>query len=198
MRIVGGRLKGHSLASPASDATRPTADRVRESIFNILMHGAAAIDLEGARALDLFAGTGALGFEALSRGARFALFVDESAAARGVIRRNADALGLIGQAKIWRRDAARLGPCDLPPFDLVFADPPYAKGLGSKALDALVNGRWLATDAVIILEEARQAEVAVPEGLTQIDTRDYGDTTVRFLRASISPLLPGIFPTISR
>lgn len=184
MRIVGGRFKGHALAAPAGSATRPTADRVREAMFNILGHGMGEFTLAEARVLDLFAGTGALGLEAISRGARFCHFIDEATAARGVIRRNADALGVIGQAKIWRRDAARLGPCaPLPPFDLVFADPPYGKGLGETALAGLVAGGWLAPGAVVVLEEAAKAEVKTPAGLSLMDSREYGDTVVRFYRA---------------
>ena len=184
MRIVGGKFKGHALAAPAGSATRPTSDRVREAMFNILAHSIADFAVDDARVLDLFAGTGALGLEALSRGARFCHFVDEATAARGVIRRNADALGVIGQAKIWRRDAAALGPCaPLPPFDLVFCDPPYNRGLGEKALASLAGGGWLARGAVVVLEEAAKVAVATPEGLNLMDTREYGDTVVRFYRA---------------
>ncbi|HRX36009.1 MAG TPA: 16S rRNA (guanine(966)-N(2))-methyltransferase RsmD [Aestuariivirga sp.] len=183
MRIVGGKFKGHSLAAPAGQATRPTTDRVRESIFNILAHGIDGFDLEGARVLDLFAGTGALGLEAISRGARFCQFVDDSAEARGVIRRNADSLGVIGLVKIWRRDATKLGPCaPQPRFDLVFADPPYGKGLGGKALQALVDGEWLNTGAVVMLEEAVKIDIPEVPSLTLLDRRDYGDTQVRFYR----------------
>ncbi len=184
MRIVGGRFKGHALAAPAGQATRPTSDRVREAMFNILAHGMGDFTVADARVLDLFAGTGALGLEAISRGARFCHFIDEATAARGVIRRNADALGVIGQAKIWRRDAAALGACaPLPPFDLVFCDPPYNRGLGERALAGLGAGGWLSPGAVVVLEEALKAEVATPEGLSLIDARDYGDTVVRFYRA---------------
>ena len=183
MRIVGGRFKGHSIAPPHSSATRPTGDRVRESVFNILAHGIEGLEIEGARVLDLFAGTGAMGLEAISRGARFCQFVDDSAEARGLIRRNADALGVIGLAKIWRRDAAKLGPCaPQPGFDLVFADPPYGKGLGEKALASLVFGEWLNPGAIVVLEESQKAGVAAVEGLTEIDARDYGDTRIRFYR----------------
>lgn len=183
MRIVGGRFKGHGLAAPPGLATRPTTDRVRESIFNILAHGIAGFAIEGARVLDLFAGTGALGLEAISRGARFCQFVDESAQARGIIRRNADALGVIGLVKIWRRDAARLGACaPQPGFDLVFADPPYGRGLGEAALHALAEGGWLNAGAVVVLEETIKAAVAEVPGLTLIDRRDYGDTQIRFYR----------------
>ena len=184
MRIVGGKFKGRSLSGPSSLATRPTSDRVRESVFNILAHGIEDFGIDDVRVLDLFAGTGALGLEALSRGARFCQFVDESAEARGVIRKNADALGVIGLAKIWRRDATDLGPCaPQTPFGLVFADPPYNKGLGEKALRSLVAGSWLAVGAVVVLEESLEATVGDVEGLTLVDTRNYGDTAVRFFRA---------------
>jgi 16S rRNA (guanine966-N2)-methyltransferase len=190
VRIVGGKFKGRSLASPAGHATRPTSDRVREAIFNILAHGIEGLTLDGVRVLDLFSGTGAMGLEAISRGARFAQFVDDSAEARGLIRRNADSLGVIGQVKIWRRDAARLGPCaPQPGFDLVFADPPYGKGLASKALASLVEGGWLTNNAVVVVEEAETAEVVAPEALALLDTRIYGETQVRFYRFLPSPLV---------
>lgn len=183
MRIVGGRFKGHSLASPVGRATRPTSDRVREAIFNILAHGIAEFSIEGARVLDLFAGTGAMGLEAISRGARFCQFVDDAAEARGVIRRNADALGVIGLVKIWRRDATRLGPCaPQPGFDLAFADPPYGKGQAEKALASLVEGGWLNADAIVVVEEEETAEFAAPASLHELDRRSYGETQVRFYR----------------
>jgi 16S rRNA (guanine966-N2)-methyltransferase len=183
MRIVGGKFKGLHLATPADLSTRPTSDRVREAVFNILAHGIEGLELEGARVLDLFAGTGALGFEALSRGGRHCQFVDESAEARGLVRTNADKLGVIGQCKIWRRDAADLGPCaPLPKFDLVFCDPPYGKGLGKKALLSLVNGDWLNAGAIVVLEEGGKAVVPEIAGLTLIDEREYGETMVRFYR----------------
>ena len=183
MRIVGGKFKGHSIAPPHGSATRPTTDRVRESIFNILAHGVEGLEIEGARVLDLFAGTGAMGLEAISRGARFCQFVDDSTEARGLVRKNADSLGVIGLAKIWRRDATDLGPCSPQPgFDLVFADPPYGKGLGEKALRSLVSGRWLNPNAIVVLEESAKAELPPIDGLTLIDARDYGDTKVRFYR----------------
>ena len=191
MRIVGGKFKGHSIASPSGSATRPTSDRVREAIFNILAHGIDGLSIEGARVLDLFAGTGALGLEALSRGARFCQFIDDSAEARGLIRRNADALGVIGLVKIWRRDATRLGPCaPQPGFDLVFADPPYGRGLGGKALAALVEGQWLNPGAVVVLEEAVTAEVKSVPGLALLDSRSYGDTRVLFYRFNAESIHP--------
>jgi 16S rRNA (guanine966-N2)-methyltransferase len=181
LRIVGGKFKGRDIIGPTSLATKPTSDRVRESLFNILAHGIANFELDGARVVDLFAGTGALGLEAVSRGAKFCIFVEDSADARGVIRKNADALGTIGLCKIWRRDATDLGPCaPQSPFDLVFADPPYNKGLGEKALASLVQGQWLRPGAIVVLEEAQSINVAEVTGLTLIDRRDYGDTQVRF------------------
>jgi len=163
---------------------------VREAIFNILAHGIEDFALEGARVLDLFAGTGAMGLEAISRGARFSQFVDDAAEARGLIRRNADSLGVIGQVKIWRRDATRLGPCaPQPGFDLVFADPPYGRGLGSKALTSLVDGGWLNPGAIVVIEEAEGAEITAPDSLTLLSQRDYGETQVRFYRLLPSPLV---------
>lgn len=183
MRIVGGKFKGHSIAPPHGSATRPTTDRVRESVFNILAHGIADFELEGVRVLDLFAGTGAMGLEAVSRGARFCQFVEDSAEARGLIRKNADALGVIGLVKIWRRDATDLGPCSPQPrFDLVFADPPYGKGLGEKALQSLIAGGWLNPGGIVVLEESQKAAIKDIAGLALIDARDYGDTTIRFYR----------------
>jgi 16S rRNA (guanine966-N2)-methyltransferase len=134
--------------------------------------------------MDLFAGTGALGLEAISRGAKFCLFVEDGTEARGLIRRNADGCGVIGQCKIWRRDATDLGPsAPQSPYSLVFADPPYNKGLGEKALIALIEGGWLAPGAIVVLEEADKAVVADQAGLTLIDQRSYGDTQVRIYRA---------------
>lgn len=183
MRIVGGTYKGHHLATPADNSTRPTSDRVREAVFNILEHGIADFEVKDARVLDLFAGTGALGLEAISRGARYCHFIDEATAARGLIRTNADKLGVIGQVKIWRRDASKLGLCaPLPPFNLVFADPPYGKGLGEKALRELVSGGWLTADAIVVLEEVDKAVVPEIHSLTLIDERAYGETKVRFYR----------------
>jgi 16S rRNA (guanine966-N2)-methyltransferase len=183
MRIVAGRFRGASLAAPRGQDIRPTSDRVREAVFNILVHGLDA-EIDQARVLDLFAGTGALGLEAMSRGAAFALFVEESAEARGLIRRNAEALGLMGATKIFRRDATSLGPVGaLAPFTLVFADPPYGKGLGERALGSAAEGGWLAPGALIILEESSAAGFAPPQDFTLLDERIYGDTAIYFLRA---------------
>ena len=179
MRIVGGKFRGRSIAAPDGHDTRPTTDRVREAIFNRLEHGVPGFSMDGSRVLDLFAGTGALGLEALSRGARNVLFIDESDTARGIIRRNADALGVIGQCKLWRRDAANLGDCTaMPPFSLVFLDPPYGKGLAERALVSLLDGNWLAQQAVIVVEEAAKSVIAIPDALTLLDEHKYGDTKV--------------------
>jgi len=182
MRIVGGRLRGRALAAPKSQAIRPTADRLRESLFNILVH-AHGDPLPRARVLDLFAGTGALGLEALSRGAASALFVDDGAAARALIRANVEALGLGGVARIFRRDATRLGPAHpVAPFSLVFLDPPYGQGLAEKALAAARDGGWLAPDALLVVEEAKEAAFKAPDGFGEVERRAYDDTELIFLR----------------
>jgi 16S rRNA (guanine966-N2)-methyltransferase len=183
MRIVGGKFRGRALKSPADDRiTRPTSDRVREAVFNILAHGSAAVDFDGAKVLDLFAGTGALGLEALSRGAQFCLFVEEDADARGTIRDNIEALGLTGITKIFRRDATDLGPAARHgQFDIVFLDPPYGKGLGEKALTVLDREGWLLPGARIVFEERKGARPDVPPAFTILDQRSWGDTEVWFL-----------------
>ena len=183
MRIVGGRLKGRSIASPASRDIRPTADRLRESLFNILIH-AYDDPIGGARVLDLFAGTGALGIEAISRGAKFALFVDNGAEARALMRNNVEALGLGGVTKVYRRDATQLGPAHpVEPFSLVFLDPPYAMGLADQALASLRDGGWLTLGALLIVEEAKAAAFTAPEGFEELERRAYDDTELVFLRA---------------
>ena len=181
MRIVGGSLKGRKLEAPQDDEIRPTSDRVRESVFNMLSHKFEDDVLQGARVLDLFAGTGANGIEALSRGASFALFVDTGTQSRGITRTNIMNLGLQGISKLWRRDATDMGRCaPMAPFDLVFLDPPYGKGLGEKALDSLKQGEWLKPGAVIIFEEERNAALALPSGFEIVDERAYGQTKVVF------------------
>jgi 16S rRNA (guanine966-N2)-methyltransferase len=182
MRIVGGRLRGRALATPTSQAIRPTADRLRESLFNILAH-AYGDPVSGARVLDLFAGTGALGLEAMSRGAAFALFVEEAAEARALIRGNVEALGLGGVTRIFRRDATRLGAAHpVEPFSLVFLDPPYGMGLAQKALASARAGGWLQPDALGVVEEAAGA-FQTPDGFEEIECRAYDDTELTFLRA---------------
>jgi 16S rRNA (guanine966-N2)-methyltransferase len=181
MRIVGGRHRGRVLAAPKDRAIRPTADRLRESLFDILIH-AHNDPVTGARVLDLFAGTGALGLEALSRGAAFALFVDDGAEARALIRENIASLGLGGATKIFRRDATKLGANSLAPFSLAFLDPPYGRGLAGRALVAAYAGGWLAAHALIVVEEAAGATFLTPKGLSEIDRRPYGDTQLVFLR----------------
>ena len=183
MRIVGGTLRGRALTPPKSDSTRPTSDRVREAVFNILAHGAASLDLTGARVIDLFAGTGALGLEAMSRGAAFALFVEEDVSARAVIRENIENFGLTGQTKIFRRDATDLrNSAQHGKFDLAFLDPPYDKGLAVLTLTALTTGDWLTSGATIVLEDRRDAPITLPQPFTQLDLRTWGDTQVVFAR----------------
>ena len=189
MRIVGGSLRGRTLVSPKPGelSIRPTTDRVRESLFNILAHS-ADVALEGARVLDLFAGTGALSFEAVSRGASFALLVDDGMEARGLIRANQEALGMGGATRIFRRDATKLGAISgLEPFDLVFCDPPYGKGLGESALASALAGGWLKPGALAMLEEAASTRIGTLGGFTLIDERAYGDSIVRFFRNKGGP-----------
>jgi len=182
LRVVGGRLKGRTLASPSSRDIRPTADRLRESVFNILVH-AYGNPIEDARVLDLFAGTGALGIEASSRGAKFTLFVDNGAEARALLRNNVEALGLGGTTKVYRRDATDLGPAHpVEPFSMVFLDPPYGKGFAEKALASLRDGGWLTPGALLVVEEAKAAQFVRPEGYEELERRAYDDTEFVFLR----------------
>ena len=180
MRIVGGRLRGRVLLAPSSRAIRPTSERLRESIFDILQHRYPD-QLAGARVVDLFAGSGALAIEALSRGARFALMVDNGVEARALLRANVEAMGLGGVTRIWRADATRLGSAPAAgPFALAFLDPPYDQGLAGPALAALVAGGWLEPGAICVVEDAARADIAAPEGLALADERTYGDTRVLF------------------
>lgn len=184
MRIVGGKFKGREIVAPEGRDTRPTSDRARESIFNVLAHADWSLGVEERRVLDLFAGSGALGLEAMSRGAAFALFVETEAAARGAIRDNIEALGLFGSTRIHRRDATDLGakPAGLgDPFDLVFLDPPYGKTLGERALKCLHEGGWITPDALVMLEVGADEtpEIAAFETL---DERVYGAAKALFLR----------------
>jgi 16S rRNA (guanine966-N2)-methyltransferase len=181
VRIVGGRLRGRLLEAPASRAIRPTSERLRESIFDILVHRHVGV-VEGARVVDLFAGSGALGIEALSRGAKFALFVDNGPEARALLRANVEAFALGGVTRIWRADATLLGKAPAgPPFTLAFLDPPYEKGLAGPALTGLVEGGWLASGAVVVVEESAEAEIGAPTALRMVDERVYGETKVVFL-----------------
>jgi 16S rRNA (guanine966-N2)-methyltransferase len=184
LRIVGGAHRGRALAAPKGSATRPTSDRTREAIFNILTHADWSQGLDGRRVLDLFAGAGALGLEALSRGAAFALFVETDEEARGAIRTNIEALSLFGTTRVHRRDATDLGqkPAGLgDPFDLVFLDPPYGKGLGERALARLAPGGWITPHALVVFECGADEAPAVAS-FTQLDARIYGAAKVLFLK----------------
>ena len=184
MRIVGGRLRGRALVAPKSQNVRPTADRLRESLFNILVH-AYADPVMDARVLDLFAGTGALGLEAMSRGAAFALFVDEGAEARALQRENVTTLGLGVTTRIFRRDATKLGPAHpIEPFSLAFLDPPYGLGLAEQALVSAREGGWLLPGALVVVEEAADAGFKAPQGFEELERRQYDDTEIVFLRAA--------------
>ena len=179
MRIITGKFKGASIAAPPGLTTRPTSDRVRQALFNVLEHGAPALDLDGMRVLDLFAGSGALGLEALSRGARYCVFIEEDAAARGAIRKNVEALGLTGVTKIWRRDATSLGPAGtLAPFDLIFCDPPYAQNFGERAVLSAIEGGWVGLEATAVIEDRAGVAIAWPPPFAEIDRRRYGTTEI--------------------
>lgn len=189
MRVVGGRLKGRPIQAPVGAATRPTSDRVREAMFNILAHGVEGWSIQGRRVLDLFAGSGALGIEAVSRGAALCVFVEDDADARGAIRANVEALGLGGVTKIFRRDATALGPAGKHnDFDLVFLDPPYGQGFAERALASAEAGGWLAAGALVVIEERAGAALQMPSNFIEIDRRSWGDTQVAFTRWVGTPL----------
>ena len=184
MRIVAGSLRGRALKGPSSAAIRPTADRLREAIFNVVVH-AYGDPVTDARILDLFAGTGALGLESLSRGASFALFVEQSAEARALIRENVEALGLTGTTRIFRRDATKLGDAKpIEPFSLVFCDPPYGRGLAGQALASARDGGWLAPSALVVVEESVDAAFVAPEGFEQLERRSYDDTEIVMIKSA--------------
>jgi 16S rRNA (guanine966-N2)-methyltransferase len=185
LRIVSGEFRGRSIVAPGGEGTRPTSDRARQAIFNILEHAPWSPGLRDQRVIDLFAGSGALGFEALSRGAAFCLFVETDEAARGAIRENVDAFGLFGRTRVHRRSATDLGArpgADGPPFGLAFLDPPYARGLGEQALERLIDGGWLAADAVVVFERGGTEPPFDAPGYEVLDARDYGAARVHFLR----------------
>lgn len=185
MRIVAGHLRGRALVAPEDGGTRPTSDRVREAVFNVLAHGIEGFTIDGARVLDLFAGTGALGIEALSRGAKSCLFVEDDPQARGLIRQNVEAFGLTGITRIWRRDATSLGPANTRDrFNLALLDPPYGQGLGERALMAARDGGWLDDGAIVVLEERADCVIDWPVGFVVLDARQWGGTQVHFARFS--------------
>ena len=188
MRIVAGRLKGRNIIAPLGQGTRPTSDRARQAVFNVLEHAVWAEPIQGARVIDLFAGSGALGFEAISRGADFCLFVETDEDARGAIRDNIEAFGLFGATRVHRRSATDLGgrPGSAGEgFDLAFLDPPYGKGLAEPALAGLLSGDWLASGAIVMLERGSdEPEIETP-GYRRLDVRDYGAARVLFLTASV-------------
>jgi 16S rRNA (guanine966-N2)-methyltransferase len=191
MRVVGGRLRGRMLAAPKTQHIRPTADRLREALFNILIH-AYGDPVGQARVLDLFAGTGALGIEALSRGATFALFVDDGAEARALLRENVASLGLGGTSRVFRRDATRLGPAHpVAPFSLAFLDPPYGQDLATSALTSARAGGWLVPEAIVVVEEAAKSAFTAPHGFTELERRRYDDTELIFLRTAYSGIVSG-------
>lgn len=185
-RVIAGAAGGRRLTTPPGEGTRPTSDRTREGLFSTLQ--SLRGNLHGARVLDLFAGTGALGIEAVSRGAAFTLFVDNGAEARALLRNNVEALGLGGVTKVYRRDATNLGPAyPVEPFSLVFLDPPYGRGLADKAVASLRDGKWLMPEALVVVEESKAAAFAAPDGFEELERRAYDETEFVFLRATAQP-----------
>jgi 16S rRNA (guanine966-N2)-methyltransferase len=186
VRIVAGDLKGRAIVAPEGQGTRPTSDRARQAVFNVLEHAAWSESLQGARVIDLYAGSGALGFEALSRGAAFCLFVETDDGARGAIRENMDAYGLFGRCRVHRRSATDLGvrPGSAgEAFDIAFLDPPYGKGLGEQTLSRLIEGGWLKPGAIVVFERgADEPDIDTP-GYERLDAREYGAARVLFLKA---------------
>lgn len=184
MRIVGGAFRGRGIVAPKGPSTRPTADGAREALFNVLSHR-EDFSFEGARVIDLYAGSGALGLEAMSRGAAFCLFVETDAAARAAIRDNVEALGLFGATRVHRRSAGALGPKPAgvgAPFALAFLDPPYGHDLVAAALDALREGRWLAGGALVVVEQGEREAPAQSRGYEEFDRRRWGAAQVGFYR----------------
>jgi 16S rRNA (guanine966-N2)-methyltransferase len=183
MRIVGGKNRGRILISPQTPATRPTGDKVRQAVFNILAHaGWLPSPLpDGALVLDAFAGTGALGVEALSRGAAHCVFMDTDAAALGVCKKNVALIGAEERGLVLRHDALKPGQAKAPPRNLIFLDPPYGKNMGAEALAALDENGWLADNCVAVMEMAKKEPEEIPEGWMLRDERVYGIALVRFL-----------------
>lgn len=188
MRIVAGSLKGRAITAPEGQGTRPTSDRARQAIFNMLEHASWADGLHDQRVLDLYAGSGALGYEALSRGAAFCLFVETDDGARGAIRENMDAFGLFGRSRVHRRSATDLGPrpgSAGEAFTLAFLDPPYRQGLGEQTLAKLIEGGWLAPGAIVVFERGVDEPEIETLGYERLDAREWGAARVLFLRAGV-------------
>lgn len=183
MRIIGGEFRGRALASlgkgDAGAHLRPTTDRVRESLFNVLLGGRYDDPISDVRVLDLFAGTGALGLEALSRGAAHVTFVENGRKGQSLIRENIEMCDVKSRTKILGRDATRLPANPDLPYDLVFLDPPYAKSMGEKSLASALASQWIAQDALILWEES--APIIAPQGCAVLETRGFGGTNISFL-----------------
>lgn len=184
MRIVGGKRRGLKLAEVGSGdeaaRLRPTSDRVREAIFNLLQNSARPDPVPDARVLDLFAGTGALGLEALSRGAARVTFIEDGTTSRALIRQNIERLQAMGVTDLYRRDATKMGENRAAPYDLVFLDPPYGRRLGEQALSSCCEEGWIAPGATVVWEES--TPMPTPAGFIALDQRRYGDTWVTLLQ----------------
>jgi 16S rRNA (guanine966-N2)-methyltransferase len=198
MRIIAGKHRGRAIRVPRTEGLRPTADRVREALFNILAHGIDWTGLEGARAIDAFAGTGAYGLEALSRGAAYVTFLDIDSTALLAIRRNAAAIGEARNVALLKLDASRLPPppgAAATPCDLAFLDPPYESGLAVPALQGLASRRWIGPGAVVVIEVAAREPLAPPPGFLVLDERVYRAARLVFLQVSVGQLTPAESPS---
>jgi len=184
LRIISGTARGRRLHPPKNSLIRPTADRVKEALFNIL--AVLLGDFDGCRALDIFAGSGSLGIEALSRGAAYTVFIDSQRESAALVKKNLHICGFAEMARVFESEALTalrsLERSDAP-FQLVFIDPPYGQGLAEKALGYLACSRLIDEDSLVVVEnsckEALQSEYV---GLTQFDRRVYGDTAIAFFR----------------
>ncbi len=181
MRIVGGKHKGRLLAAPPGRDTRPTSDRAREAVFNVLEHGVPGPGLRDAHVIDVFSGTGALGLEALSRGARHATFVENNRAALKILTANIETLGEQAHTTVLPVKAASLPPPGNGPADYAFLDAPYDRGLSVPALEALRDTGWLAPGAVVLVEIAAREALPLPDGFQLEKEKSYGAARVVFL-----------------
>ncbi len=189
MRIVGGVHRGRRLIAPPGEKVRPTSDRAREALFNILSHGdfaASGLIFAERPVLDAFAGTGAFGLEALSRGAGAAIFIEDNREALAALRRNVAALGEGDRAQIVAGDATR-PPRSTMSCALAFLDPPYRSLLAAPALEALAAAGWLTPDALIVIEVAAREDLPPPGGFTLMGERVYGAARLVFLRRERAP-----------
>jgi 16S rRNA (guanine966-N2)-methyltransferase len=181
MRIIAGRNRGRKLAAPAGQTVRPSSDRLRQALFNILQHGKHGVEIDDAIVVDAFAGTGAIGLEALSRGAGYVVFIENEPTALESLRKNVALCNESEHAEITRADATQPPPAPAA-CDLAFLDPPYGRELASPALSALAQKDWFKDDALCIVELASSEQLVPPEGFEFLDVRTYGAAQIVILR----------------